>query len=98
MRMKQLIMSFLICIVLCSCNSGVSKEKLASKVKAEINTEFSKRATQNNVSYTIDSFGLIHTGGNEYSGVLKTTEGGQEFTYQVNVTVDGDSYMWKIVE
>jgi hypothetical protein len=30
--------------------------------------------------------------------ILKTTEDGAEFTYQVDVTVDGDTYMWKIVE
>lgn len=96
--MKKTIVSFLICLAFCSCNNSVSKDKLASKVRADINTEFSKRATVNNISYTINSFDLIHKGGNEYSGILKTTEDGKEFNYEVNVTVDGDSYLWKIVE
>ena len=81
-----------------SCNGGVSKNQLTSKVRHDINVELQKRASNAGINLTINSFGLIHKMGNEYSGILKTTEGGEEYIYQVDVTVDGDSYMWKIVE
>jgi hypothetical protein len=96
--MKKIIYTLIICISLISCNGGISKDQLASKVRNDINVELQKRASNNGVSLTINSFDLLHKEGKEYSGILKTTEGGQEYNYQVDVTVDGDSYMWKIVE
>lgn len=96
--MKKLLFSLLICISIISCNGGVSKDQLASKVRNDINVELQKRASSNGTSFSITSFDLLHKEGKEYSGILKTKEGGQEYTYQVDVTVDGDSYMWKIVE
>ena len=84
--------------MLFSCNEGVSKDQLASKVRSDINVELQKRASDNGISFSINSFDLVHKGGKEYSGILKTIEGGQEYNYQVDVTFDGDSYMWNIVE
>jgi acetylglutamate kinase len=96
--MKKYIILIIILISLNACRNGVSKNELESRVKSDINLEFSKRATEANKSYTINSFVLVHKGGNEYNGILQTTEDGEEFTYEVNVTTDGDSYLWKIVE
>ncbi|MEY5130583.1 MAG: hypothetical protein RL734_650 [Bacteroidota bacterium] len=96
--MKQFLYSLLISIMLISCNDGVSKDDLTSQVRNDLNVELQKRASDAGVSLTINSFGLVHKGGKEYSGILQTTEDGEEHNYQVDVTVDGDSYMWKIVE
>ncbi len=96
--MKKIIFTLIISIYLIGCNGGVSKGQLASKVRSDINVELQKRASSMGISLSISSFDLIHKGGKEYSGILKTTEEGEEHTYQVDVTVDGDSYMWKIVE
>jgi len=96
--MKKILLNLLIPVILISCNAGISTDKLASKVKGEINAEFKKKASSAGVSYTINSFDLLHKGGKEYSGILKTTEDGEEFTYNVDVTVDGDKYIWKIIE
>lgn len=96
--MKKIILSLLIYVLLISCNSDISKDKLTSEVRSDINLELQKRASSAGISLTINSFDLLHKGGKEYSGILKTEEGGQEYTYQVDVTVDGDSYMWKIIE
>ncbi|MEO8240335.1 MAG: hypothetical protein ABI576_19680 [Flavobacterium sp.] len=96
--MKNILYTLIICILLISCNNGVSKDQLTAKVRNDINVELQKRASNNGLSLIINSFDLLHKGDKEYSGILKTTEGGQEYTYQVDVTVDGDSYMWKIVE
>ena len=96
--MKKYIILIIILINLNACRNGVSKKELESRVKSDINVEFSKRAAEANASYTINSFILVHKGGNEYNGILQTTEDGEEFTYEVNVTTDGDSYLWKIVD
>jgi hypothetical protein len=98
--MKKAIWINLILVVLfvtSSC-SNVSKEKLTAQIRSEIDIELAKTAAANDISYTILSFDLIHKSGNEYSGILKTIENSEEFTYQVDVTVDGDSYMWRIVQ
>lgn len=81
-----------------SCNGGVSKDRLTKTVRADIETAFSKKATENGMTYSINSFNLVHDEGNRYTGILKSTENGNEFTYQVDVIVDGDSYVWKIVD
>jgi hypothetical protein len=95
---KKLLYLFLLFIVL-SCNdSSVSKEKLTSEVRNDINVELQKRASSNGISLTINSFVLLHKEGKEYSGILKTIEEGEEYTYQVDVTVDGNSFIWKIIE
>ena len=96
--MKNILFVLLAITLMCSCNGGTSKDQLAEKVKADIKMEFTKRSSGTGISFSINSLDLIQKGDNEYSGILKTTEAGQEFTYQVDVTVDGDSYMWKIVE
>lgn len=94
----KLLAIIIICINMYSCSNGVSKHELTSRVKADIGVEFTKRALESNTIYTINSFDLIHKGGNEYSGILETTEGGENFRYEVSVTTDGNSYLWKIVK
>lgn len=96
--MKKIITTLIICIALISCNGSVSKDELVSKVRNDLNVELQKRASSNGINLSIISFDLIHKEGKEYSGILKTTEGGVEYSYQVDVTTDGDSYIWKIVE
>lgn len=68
------------------------------KVRTDINSELQKRASEYDVTIEINSFDLVHKGGKEYSGILKTMEDGDEYTYQVDVTVDGDAYMWRIID
>jgi hypothetical protein len=76
----------------------MSKEQLTEKVKSDMNVELQKRAVNAGLTLTIKSFDLLHKGGNEYTGILKTQEGETEYTYTVNVTTDGESVMWKIAE
>jgi len=49
-------------------------------------------------SITVNSLVLVNKGGNEYSGVLETSEPNGNFTYSVVVVYDGDSFTWEIVE
>lgn len=96
--MQQFLYFLIISCLFISCDGGVSTDKLASEVKNDINVQLQKRASNAGISLAITSFDLIHKEGKEYSGILKTIEGGEEYTYQVEVTVDGDKYIWKIVE
>ena len=74
--------------------------RLASLVRRDIYVDFQKRASSAGITCTINSFDLLHKGGQEYSGILKTIEGDEEYTYQVAVTLDSisDNIKWEIVE
>ncbi len=86
-----LLMSFLIL----SCSN--SKENLTKNVKKDIDKEMSKKAKDSGVSFSITKFQLVHKSGNEYNGILETNEGGDSHKYEVVVTTDGDSFIWKIL-
>lgn len=96
--MKCLSLVIIIYVLCISCNNEISKDKLFERIKSEINIEFKKRANETVTNYTINSLSLIHIEDKQYSGILKTTEEGKEFTYVVEVIVDVYSYMWKIVQ
>jgi hypothetical protein len=49
-------------------------------------------------SITIKSLILTKKSGNEYNGVLQTSEPNGQFTYTVEVIYDGDNMTWKIIE
>ena len=51
-----------------------------------------------NLDIEITSFQLVHKQGNEYSGILETTEEGEKFTYSVEVISDGDTFKWEILD
>lgn len=44
----------------------------------------------------IESLSLIHKDGNEYSGILETTEDGEKKTHSVQVIYDGETFQWEI--
>lgn len=85
-------------MVLALIGCGKSTEEIEADVKLDMTTELQKRADEADITLVVESFDLLHKEGKEYSGILKTVEDGTEYTYQVDVTVDGDNYMWKIVE
>jgi hypothetical protein len=85
-------------LLLVSCG-GVDKEKLTAQIRTDIEREFDERAEEfGGLDYTIDDFTLVKKSDAEYKGLLTTTEEGKEFNYDVEVTIDGDSYIWKIVD
>ena len=86
------------CYVRAVRSFNIALNRLASLVRRDIFVDFQKRASSAGITSTINSFDLLHKGGQEYSGILKTIEGGEEYTYQVDVTVDTDNIIWKIVE
>ena len=96
--MKKIVFSIITALLFLSCDGGSSKDQLISDVRNDINVELQKQASSEGVNLSIGSFDLVHRGGKEYSGILKTTEDGEDYTYVVDVIYDGDSFMWEIVD
>jgi hypothetical protein len=84
---KTLLFAAIIAIVLISC--GNSKDEITKKVRSAMEEKFKGRGI------TIKSFGLAKKSGNEYSGVLETSELYGNFTYSVEVVDDGENIKWE---
>jgi hypothetical protein len=86
--MKKILLLILI-ILIYSCNQ--STEELSKKVKKDIYLEFSKF---DGGHFKIQSFNLVHLEGNNYKGVLKCYIWNLNASYDVDVTTDGDRYIY----
>jgi uncharacterized protein (UPF0333 family) len=73
----------------------LSTAALAAQVQADIAASFAADPQLASVRI-IDNLQLVHVSGNQYQGVMRTLENGQSFTYSVDVTYDGTSFMWEI--
>jgi hypothetical protein len=95
-KMKKLITIFcsmlIAAVLITSCS--LSTNDLAKEV--EKNMKESEQFKSNSIK--IKSLILTKKSGNEYNGVLETTEPNGEFTYTVEVIYDGNNMTWKIVE
>ncbi len=94
--MKKTIAILMICVSLIACG-GVSTEQLTKQVRIDLTKQFQDKADELGTTIKISSFGLIHKSGNAYTGLLETVENGKKFAYSIDVTYDGQNYMWKIV-
>jgi len=85
-------MILLTSLILVSCS--LSTNELAEEVKSSMRetTQFKENSIQ------INSLILTKKSGNEYSGILETSEPNGEFTYSVEVIYDGENMNWKVVE
>ncbi len=83
---------FIAAILITSC--GLSTDDLAKEVKKSM---IESEQFKNN-SIKIKSLILTKKSGNEYNGVLETSEPNGNFTYTVEVIYDGNNMTWKIVE
>jgi len=70
-----------------------STEDIAREVRANIEEYFSEDS-----GVEVREFNLVHKGGNEYRGILKTKEPAGEFTYSVEVIYDGNMFSWKVID
>lgn len=77
-----------------ACNSGASTEELASKVRADIEQKWASQPEL--TSARIKSFSLVHKGGQQYRGLLEADQDGESVTVAVDVTYDGNTFMWEI--
>jgi len=95
--MKILYIFLITLLITTSCNNGVSTSGLTEEVRNDINESFKPQAQSEGIDYQIKDLILVHKGGNEYDGILETIEDGEEFSYEVVVNVDGEGFIWKIV-
>ena len=90
---KVNILVFIFCLSLFNgCSGRLSTEDLAEQVQISIEETYEKKELNVNIT----SFELTHKGGNEYVGVMNTSEEYGEFTYKVEVTYDGEAIMWEV--
>jgi hypothetical protein len=91
-KIRLFVSIILVSIFFVSC--GLSTDDLAKEV------EKSMKETEQFKSGSIKIKNLILTkkSGNEYNGVLDTSEPNGEFTYNVEVIYDGENMTWKIIE
>jgi hypothetical protein len=85
-----------IALLISACNNGNNIELLTSEIRSEIDAQLQDRATEAGITLPVNSFILTHESGNDYIGVLETTEGGVDVQYIVDVVYDGNSYIWQI--
>lgn len=85
----------LIFIMLTSCdmNTRLSTTELTEQVQVSMLETWEEEE-----GLEVKSLVLVHKSDNEYSGVLKTIEDEEEYTYTVSVIYDGESFHWEILE
>jgi hypothetical protein len=94
--MKTTIFALLV-LCLISCNRP-NKTKLTEEVKESITSKFEQQAAATGTVFEIQSLNLTETKTNNYIGILETIENDETFTYELDIIVDGDSFVWKIIE
>ena len=82
-------------ILFISTSCSLSTDELAEEVKMSMEETWKKEGV---TGIKIESFMLTHKGGNEYSGILETTEEGESIKYTVQVIYDGENVNWEIIE
>lgn len=75
--------------VFTSCD--LSTNDLTKKVKSNMEEKFEGQGIK------IKSLVVTKKQGNEYSGVLETSEPNGDFTYSVEIISDGNSFTWKVL-
>lgn len=73
----------------------LTREQLETQVRDNIEKTF--RANVATMGTQIQSFNLVHEGGNKYKGMLATLTGTKKETAEVDVTYDGKTFLWKIL-
>jgi archaellum component FlaG (FlaF/FlaG flagellin family) len=79
-------------IIITSCS--LSTNDLAKEVEKSMKE--SEQFKTNSIA--IKSLILTKKQGNEYSGILETSEPNGAFTYSVEVIYDGNNMTWKIIQ
>ena len=93
--MKRKIFGIVVFLAFCSLmvvGCGLSTEQLTKEVKASIAETYKEKG----LNIKIEDLTLIKKNKTEYKGILKTSGQGGKQTLTVNVTVDGNSFMWEI--
>jgi len=87
---KLLFVTLFAMISMMACR--LSDKDLAKEIKKSM--QQSKQFKENDI--VIKSLILTKKSGNDYNGILETSEPNGEFTYKVAVTYDGTNYTWEV--
>ena len=71
---------------------GRSTEDLEKDVKEAISAKLAGEGVN------VVSVDLVKKGGNEYTGIVKLSDGSETVEGTLTVTVDGDDFIWEIKE
>jgi hypothetical protein len=82
-------------IISCDLNTRLSTTELAEQVQVSMVETWEEQEVE---GLEVKSLILVHKSDNEYSGVLKTIEDEEEFSYTVTVVYDGEYFSWEILE
>ncbi len=93
---KNFIWPVVLIFFLLSCGSSWDKEELTKQIKKDMIKEAEKSSLEQGMNIKVKDLVLVEKEDNKYDGLLTTIEDGVEITYDVDVTTDGDSYIWKI--
>lgn len=83
---KQLLLSVILITFMASC--GQSTDEIRDKVKADMEQKFKGKGI------IIKSFKVTKKTGNEYKGVMETSELYGNYSYEVDIVCDGDKIAW----
>ena len=79
----------------CDLNTRLTTTELAEQVQVSMVETWEEQEVE---GLEVKSLILVHKSDNEYSGVLKTIEDEEEFSYTVSVVYDGEYFSWEILE
>ena len=81
-------------LIFISPASPITQSDLETQVRNDIQETLLKNA--DTMGTRIDSFNLVHENGNKYSGILIARTGSKTESVDVDVTVNGRKFLWKI--
>ena len=79
----------------CDLNTRLTTTELAEQVQVSMVETWEEQEVE---GLEVKSLILVHKSDNEYSGVLKTIEDEEEYSYTVSVVYDGEYFSWEILE
>jgi len=79
----------------CELNTRLTTTELAEQVQVSMVETWEEQEVE---GLEVKSLILVHKSDNEYSGVLKTIEDEEEYSYTVSVVYDGEYFSWEILD
>ena len=96
MKIKSALALFAGMCLLLAVACKPSTKDLEKKVRTDIEETLNKKAEEKGIVLKVVDFTLTPKEGDNYTGVLKTSENGRDFTYDVDVKLEGDEVKWQI--
>jgi hypothetical protein len=92
---RLIVMACFVVMGLLVTGCGLSKEDLTKEVKQSIEETWAEQGVD---GVEIIDLTLIKRGENDYRGILEVEADGETESFTINVSVDGDTFIWEIEE